>query len=83
MPKGEVEVLLDRVRELAETGTMREIEQAVIELRMARLKTVPKAAESLGLSLPTVYGKVRKYGLAAVRREATEARKGDKGGRSA
>lgn len=59
-----------RLRTLAETGTIREIEQAVIELRVSRLGTIPRAAESLGVSEPMLYKKVRHYRLAAGRRDA-------------
>lgn len=74
MPDGEadIEALLARIREAAEAGTLRDVEQAVIELRLARLGSVPKAAPGLGLSVPTLYKKVRYYQLAdgRQRREA-------------
>ena len=67
-PESEIVALQARLHELAETGTLREIERAAIELRLARLGTVPKAARSLGTSLPTLYKKVRHYRMDAVRR---------------
>lgn len=59
-----VETLLARVREAAQAGTLRDVEQAVIELRLARDGTVPKVAPGLGLSIPTLYKKLRYYQLA-------------------
>jgi len=65
----EISALQARLHELAEHGTLREIERAAIELRLARLGTVPKTARSLGTSLPTLYKKVRHYRMDAARRD--------------
>lgn len=79
--EADIEALMARVRDAVEAGTLRDIEQAVIELRLARLGTVPKAAPGLGLSLPTLYKKVRYYQLAdgRQRREAKRPANGREG----
>lgn len=69
-----IEALRSRLERALETGTLREIERAVIELRLARHGSVPKTAASLGTSLPTLYKKVRCYQMDAVRRDAEDRR---------
>lgn len=80
--EADIEALLARVRQVVDGGTLRDVEQAVIELRLARQGSVPKAAPSLGLSLPTLYKKVRYYQLADGRQRREAKRPSVENGRN-